>query len=80
MCGQLRSWLVLYPGPGTDTATIQDLLRLSGVSDEEMVLPPEVHKITMHKLGNGRVLVSDSAGGCGIFLLFRRYACTFMQF
>lgn len=47
-------------------ATIQELLRFCGVSDEEMVLPPEEHKITRHKLGNGRVLVSDSAGGCGI--------------
>lgn len=44
-------------------ATIQELLRYLGVPEEELVLPPEEHKITRHTLGNGRVLVSDSAGG-----------------
>lgn len=52
--------------PRFHPATIQELLRFCGISDVEMVLPPEEHKITRHKLGNGRVLVSDSAGGCGI--------------
>lgn len=58
-------WMALL-NPRFHPATIQELLRFCGVSDEEMVLPQEEHKITKHKLGNGRVLVSDSAGGCGI--------------
>jgi hypothetical protein len=34
------------------------------VPEEELVLPPEEHKITRLKLSNGRVVKSDSAGGC----------------
>lgn len=60
-----RRMLLLHPH--FQTATIQELLRFCGVSDVEMVLPLEKHKITRHKLGNGRVLVSDSAGGCVVF-------------
>ncbi len=50
--------------PDFEPATIQELLRYLNVPEEELVLPPEEHKITRHKLGNGRVLVNDSAGGC----------------
>lgn len=46
-----------------EPATIQELLRYLGVPEEELVALPEEHKITRHKLSNGRVLVSDSAGG-----------------
>ena len=53
--------------PGFEPATIQELLRCCGVTDEEMVLPPEEHKITRHKLGGRHVLVSDLAGGCVVF-------------
>ena len=56
---QMRVWY-----PDFKPATIQELLRFVGVTEEEMVLPPEKHKITKHKLGDGKVLVSDSAGGC----------------
>ena len=52
--------------PGFKPATIQELLRFVGVDEEEMVLPPEKHRITKHKLGDRMVLVSDSAGGCVI--------------
>ena len=50
--------------PSFKPATIQELLRFVGVDEEEMVLPPEKHRITKHKLGDRMVLVSDSAGGC----------------
>jgi len=46
--------------PGFEPATIQELLRFLNVPEEELMLPPEDHKITMHKLGNGSVLVLDS--------------------
>ena len=49
--------------PSLEPATIQELLRFLNVSEEDLVLPPEKQKITRHKLGNGRVLVHDSAGG-----------------
>ncbi len=49
--------------PSFEPATIQELLRYLNVPEEDLVLPPEKHKITRHKLGNGRVLVHDSAGG-----------------
>lgn len=49
--------------PSFESATIQELLRYLNVPEEDLVLPPEKHKITRHKLGNGRVLVHDSAGG-----------------
>lgn len=52
--------------PRFHPGTIQELLRFYGVSDDEMMLLPEVHKITSHKLGNGQLLVSDSAGGYSI--------------
>ena len=50
--------------PGFEPATIQELFRYLNVPEEDLVLPPEEHKITRHKLGNGRVLINDSAGGC----------------
>ena len=50
--------------PGFEPATIQELFRYLNVPEEDLVLPPEEHKITRHKLGNGRVLVSDNAGIC----------------
>lgn len=49
--------------PRFEPATIQELLRFIGLTDDELVLPPEEHKITRTRLGGGRVLVSDSAGG-----------------
>ena len=49
--------------PGFEPATIQELLRYLNVPEEELVLPPEEHKIIRHKLGNGSMLVSDSTGG-----------------
>lgn len=50
--------------PRFEPATIQELLHFCGLKDEDLVLPPEEHRITRHPLGNGRILVSDSAGGC----------------
>ena len=50
--------------PGFEPATIQELLRYLNVSEDELVLPTEEHKITRHRLCKGRVLVNDSAGGC----------------
>ena len=41
-------------------ATIQDLLRYLGVSEEDLVLPPEEKNITRSKLDETKVLVSDS--------------------
>lgn len=49
-----------------EPATIQELLHFCGLNDEDMILPPEERKITRHRLGKGRVLVSDSTGGCVI--------------
>lgn len=37
-----------------------------GLSDEDLALPPEENKITRIDLGNGKEVVSDSAGGCVI--------------
>lgn len=50
--------------PGFEAATIQELLRHLNVPEEEMVLPPEEHKISTHRLCEGRLLINDSASGC----------------
>lgn len=54
--------------PHFEPAGIQELLRFIGLTDEELVLPPEEHRITRTKIGNGQELVSDSAGGDALYL------------
>lgn len=49
--------------PRFKPASLQELLRFIGLSDKELALPPEEYKISRTVLGNGRILVSDSAGG-----------------
>ena len=52
--------------PRFQPATIQELLKFIGLSDEGLALPPEERKITRTDLGNGQEVVSDSTGGCVI--------------
>ena len=44
-------------------ASIQELLHHLGVPEEDLILPPEDHKISRTPVGGGWILVSDSAGG-----------------
>ena len=48
---------------GAEPASSKDLLKFIGLRDEDLILPPEKHKITRTRLGKGRWLVGDSAGG-----------------
>ena len=52
--------------PGFEPASIQELLRYLNVPEEDLVLPPEEHRITRLTLSKGHSLVLDSAGGCCI--------------
>ncbi|MBO8478190.1 MAG: hypothetical protein IAB80_04825 [Bacteroidetes bacterium] len=44
-------------------ATVQDLLKYIGLTDDEIVIPKEEHRIARIKLGKGRWVEFDSAGG-----------------
>lgn len=54
--------------PHFEPAGIHELLQFIGVTDEELVLPPEEHRITRTVLGNGQEQVSDSAEGSALYL------------
>lgn len=49
--------------PNFKPATIQELLLFCGLTEEDLVLPPEKHKISRIRLGKERVLLHDSVGG-----------------